>query len=58
MNPKQRKMKSLFNSDNGPSPVEYSVLVTILVVVCLAGISYVQKSTPPYLTQIPVTTVR
>ncbi|MCU0718940.1 MAG: hypothetical protein MUC83_04495 [Pirellula sp.] len=51
-------MKTLFNSDNGPSPVEYSVLVTILVVVCLAGISYVQKSTPPYLTQIPVTTVR
>ncbi|MCU0710925.1 MAG: hypothetical protein MUC43_02620 [Pirellula sp.] len=51
-------MKTLFDSNNGPSPVEYSVLVTILVVICLAGISYVQKSAPPYLTQIPVTTVR
>jgi Flp pilus assembly pilin Flp len=52
------KLASLFHGEEGPSPVEYSVLLTLLVVASLTCIGMVQRTAPPYLTQIPSTQKR
>jgi hypothetical protein len=61
----QRKMKSIkeklaqfTQSGDGPSPLEYSVIVVLLVAASLTVISSSRQISHPYVSRLPMTSTR
>lgn len=54
----KNKIAELVTAEQGPSPVEYSVLVAILVVASITVLSSAKQISHPYISRVPTTLTR
>ena len=52
----RNRIDSLLDSGDGPSPIEYGVIVTVLVIASLTVISTSRYISHPYLSNVPIHT--
>lgn len=54
----RKKLESMIVSGEGPSPIEYSVMVILLVAASVTVIAGTRQISHPYISRVPVQTTR
>jgi succinate dehydrogenase hydrophobic anchor subunit len=54
----RKKLESMIVGGEGPSPIEYSVMVILLVAASVTVIAGMRQISHPYISRVPVQTAR